>query len=160
MKKIILTLVAVFAFGLANAQDGAFKAGVHAGLPIGTAGDVYAFNFGVDAAYMWQVADKFEAGVTTGYSYYSGKDFFGIKVNGGFIPVAASGQYSVSDNLFLGADLGYALYAGSGSGNGGVYYQPKFGYKTEKYEVYLGYKGVSVTGGSVSSVGVGFNYKF
>lgn len=160
MKKLFFAAVAVFAFSFANAQDGGFKAGVHAGLPIGTAGDVYAFNFGVDAAYMWNVSDKFEAGVTTGYSYFSGKDFFGIKLNGAFIPVAASGQYKVSDNLFLGADLGYALYAGDGTGDGGLYYQPKFGYSAEKYEVYLGYKGVSVTGGSIATVGVGFNYKF
>jgi hypothetical protein len=169
MKKIILTVAAVFVLSFANAQDGGFKAGIHAGLPIGVAGDVYSANFGVDLAYMWNVADKFQAGVTTGYSFYSGKSVdlgFGefilatTKVNGAFIPIAATGQYSLSDKLFVGADLGYALYSGDGDGDGGLYYQPKFGYQTEKIEVYLGYKGVSVTGGSVSSVGLGFNYKF
>lgn len=164
IKKIFFTALAVLAFGATNAQEAGFKAGVHAGLPMGNAGDVYSFNFGADVAYMWPISDGFQAGVTTGYSYYAGKSidygFGAVKVNGAFIPVAASGQYAFTDNLFGGLDLGYALYSGDGNGDGGIYYQPKFGYQTEKYEVYLGYKGVSVTGGSISSVGVGFNYKF
>jgi hypothetical protein len=143
---------------------------------MGDAGDNYSFNGGVDVAYMWEVADNFKAGLTTGYSYYAGKEVTiptivvgplpsgyvitdaKYKFNGAFIPVAASGQYSFSDNFFGGLDLGYALYVGDG--DGGVYYQPKVGYQTEKYEIYAGYKGVAVSGGSVSSVGVGFNYKF
>lgn len=165
MRKIILSVLAMFAFGFANAQDGGFKAGVHLGLPMGDAGDFYSFNFGVDAAYMWSVADNFQAGVTTGYSYFSGKDydFMGVTikgVNGAFIPIAASGQYSFSDNFFGGADLGYAVYAGDGDGDGGFYYQPKVGYQTEKIEVYASYKGIAVDGTTVSTVGLGFNYKF
>lgn len=165
MKKIILSVLAVFAFGAAQAQDGGFKAGVHLGLPMGDAGDIYSFNFGLDVAYMWAISDDFQAGVTTGYSYFSGKEidlgeFGSFKVNGAFIPVAASGQYSFSDNFFGGADLGYAVYAGDGDGDGGFYYQPKVGYQTDSFEVYASYKGISVSGTSVSTVGIGFNYKF
>jgi len=165
MKIIILSVLAVFAFGAAQAQDGGFKAGVHLGLPMGDAGDVYSFNFGLDVAYMWGISDNFHAGVTTGYSYFSGKEidlgeFGSLKVNGAFIPVAASGQYSFSDNFFGGVDLGYALYAGDGEGDGGLYYQPKVGYQTEKYEIYASYKGISADGSTISTVGLGFNYKF
>ncbi len=174
MKKIIFTAAAAFAFAFSNAQDAGFKAGIHLGMPIGTSGDSYSFNGGVDAAYMWSVADKFQAGLTTGYSYYAGKEVStpsitigaitipgtSVKVNGAFIPVAATGQYSFSDKIFGGLDLGYAIYAGDGSGDGGFYYQPKVGYQTEKYEIYASYKGISVDGGSISSVGLGFNYKF
>ncbi|MCC9071536.1 hypothetical protein LNQ49_08085 [Flavobacterium sp. F-65] len=56
-------------------------------------------------------------------------------------------------------NLGYAIYAGSGDGDGGVIYQPKFGYQTEKFEVYAAYKGISADGGTVSSINVGFSYK-
>jgi hypothetical protein len=157
MKKIILSVLAVFAFGAAQAQDGGFKAGVHLGLPMGDAGDLSSFNGGVDLAYMWSVADSFNAGLTAGYTYFSGKDGLG---NFGFIPVAASAQYSFSDNIFGGADLGYALYAGEGDGDGGFYYQPKVGYQTEKFEVYASYKGISADGSTISTVGLGFNYKF
>lgn len=160
MKKLIFAAVAVLGFMTTQAQDGGFKIGVHAGLPIGTFGDFYSFNAGVDAAYMWPVADKFQLGATTGYSYFAGKEFLGVKVNGGFVPVAASGQYSFTDNLFGGLDLGYAAYAGDGNGDGGVYYQAKFGYQADAYELYAGYKAISATGGSVATIGLGFNYKF
>jgi hypothetical protein len=169
MKKIILTVAAVFAFGFANAQDGKFKVGAHIGLPMGDIKDVSSLNLGADLAYVWNVADKFTAGVVTGYTSYLGKTytyndgFISVEIKGeaiGFIPVAGTAQYSLSDNLFLGADLGYAIYVGKGDGNGGVYYQPKFGYQTEMIEAYIGYKGISVDGGSFSSLNLGFNYKF
>jgi hypothetical protein len=166
MKKVILSMVALATFGFASAQEGQFKAGIHAGLPIGDAGDAFSFAGGADLAYMFSVSDKFKAGATTGYNYYSGKSievgfgFPSIKVNAAFIPIAASAQYSVADNFFLGADLGYALYAGDGESDGGIYYQPKAGYQTEKFELYLGYKGVSREGFTFSSIDLGFNYKF
>jgi hypothetical protein len=171
MKKVILTAVALATFGFASAQEGSFKLGAHIGLPIGDIKDASPLNVGLDVAYLWKVADKFSAGATVGYTSYLGKtikqDFGGgntleIKSDAvGFIPVAATGQYSLTDNLFLGADLGYAIYAGSAkNGKGGILYQPKFGYQTEKIEVYAGYKGISTDGTSIASVNLGFNYKF
>ena len=169
MKRIFLSAIAVMAFGFANAQDGHFKVGAHVGLPLGDIKDASSVNLGVDAAYLWNVADKFTAGVTTGYTTYLAKtetyDFMGerIEVKGddaGFIPVAGTAQYSISDNLFVGADLGYAIYVGSGDGvDGGFLYQPKFGYQNEKIELYAGYKGIS-SDLTFSSINLGFNYKF
>ncbi|TDE27718.1 hypothetical protein E0I61_13435 [Flavobacterium ranwuense] len=164
MKKITLLLVAVFTFGNVNAQDGGIKVGAHVGLPTGDIKDAYSVNLGVDVTYMWNVTDKFSAGVTTGYTAYlgetigSGAGRFEVP-NAGFIPLAATGQYSFTDHLFLGTDLGYAIYAGSGDGDGGFLYQPKFGYQSEKIEVYAGYKGIS-NNGTFSSINLGFNYKF
>lgn len=157
MKKIILTAVAVFAFSFANAQDGGFKLGAHIGLPMGDIKDISSLNIGVDVAYVWKVADKFSAGIVSGYTTYLGKDGFD---DSGFIPVAATGQYSITDNLFLGADLGYALGISPEGNDGGFLYQPKFGYETDKFELYAGYKGISVDGGTYSSINLGFNYKF
>jgi len=157
MKKIILSSVLVFLFGFTNAQNGNFKLGAHLGLPMGDIKDVSSFNFGVDAAYVWKVAESFSAGAATGYTNYSGKSGFDSV---GFIPIAATGQFSLSESMFLGADLGYAIYVGSGNGDGGFYYQPKLGYQAEKFEVYAGYKGISITGGTFSSINLGFNYKF
>jgi hypothetical protein len=168
MKKITLSIIAVLAFGFANAQDGHFKVGAHVGLPMGDFKDSFSVNLGADVAYLWNIADKFSAGATTGYTTYLAKSytfsdgFNSYKIKGdaaGFIPVAATAQYSITDNLFVGADLGYAIYAGSGDGDGGVIYQPKFGYQAEKFEVYAAYKGISADGGTVSSINVGFSYK-
>ncbi|WPO79284.1 hypothetical protein [Flavobacterium sp. KACC 22761] len=168
MKKVILVAIAVFTFGFANAQDGHFKVGVHVGLPMGDIKDFYSVNLGVDVAYLLKITDKFSAGATTGYSTYLGKDkkyeILGVSgtiktENAGFIPIAATGQYSLTDNFFVGLDLGYAIYAGSGHTDGGFLYQPKFGYQNEKIELYAGYKGIESVG-TFSSLNLGFNYKF
>lgn len=165
MKKIILTAIAVCAFSFANAQEGGFKAGINLGLPMGDIEDSYSLAVGLDVAYTWKVADKFDVGITTGYAHYMGKtsDFMGIEVefdDAGFIPLAATAQYSITNNLFLGADLGYALGVSPDGNDGGFLYQPKFGYQTDKLELYAGYKGISVDGGTFSSLNLGFNYKF
>jgi hypothetical protein len=167
MKKILLTAIAVVGFGFAaQAQDeGGFRVGIHAGMPMGDAGDIYTFNAGADVAYTWPIADSFTAGITTGYSYYAGEEIdmgpLGTtKVNGAFIPVAATGKYELSEKIFLGADLGYALYAGDGESDGGFYYQPKVGFQTEMIDIFLGYKGISADGATISSINVGAAYKF
>lgn len=170
MKKITLSIIAVLAFGFANAQDGNFKVGAHVGLPLGDIEESTSLNLGLDVAYLWKISDKFSAGATTGYTTYLAKEqtfemmgeTYTVKGDAvGFIPVAATAQYSLSESLFLGADLGYAIYAGSeDGGESGFLYQPKFGYQTEKIELYAGYKGISLDGATASSINLGFNFKF
>ena len=169
MKKVLFAAVAVFAFGAANAQDGGFKAGLHAGLPMGDIKDASSLNLGLDVAYTWSVGEGFEAGITTGYTTYLGKTET-VDFGGGlsaeidyedvsFVPVAATAQYSFTDNLFIGADLGYAVGVSEDT-DGGFLYQPKFGYQTESFQAYLGYKGISLDGGTASSLNVGVAFKF
>lgn len=149
------------AFGLANAQEGNFKIGVHAGIPTGDSSDVFSVNLGADVAYVWAINDKFSAGVTSGYTTYLGKSYDTILgelefEDAGFIPVAGTAQYSVTPNLFAGVDLGYAI--STTEGDGGFLYQPKFGYQNAKIELYVSYKGIS-NDGTISSANIGFNYK-
>ncbi|MCC9071537.1 hypothetical protein LNQ49_08090 [Flavobacterium sp. F-65] len=108
MKKITLSIIAVLAFGFANAQDGHFKVGAHVGLPMGDFKDSFSVNLGADVAYLWNIADKFSAGATTGYTTYLAKSytfsdgFNSYKIKGdaaGFIPVAATAQYSIADKF-------------------------------------------------------------
>lgn len=168
MKKNILSAFAFMAFGFVNAQDGHFKVGAHVGLPVGDSSHVFSVNLGIDAAYLWNVADKFTAGVTTGYTTYIGKTYTGYQgsnaylmiksTNQGFVPVAGTAQYSLTENLFVGADLGYAINV-DGDLDGGLLYQPKFGYQNKKIELFASYKGIASTN-TVSSLNIGFNYKF
>lgn len=172
MKKTLL-LSAFTLLGLAvKAQTTAqFKAGAHVGIPVGDASKAYSFNAGVDLAYTWMLAENFNLGVTTGYSHYFSKDityYTGIGentkvtfkgVDGGIIPIAATAQYSISPNFFIGADLGYGI-ATNKDGKGGFYYQPKVGYQQSNWELYAGYKGISRDGGTLGSVNLGFNFKF
>lgn len=168
MKKVLFAAIAVFAFGFTNAQATGFKAGVHFGLPMGDIKDAYSMNLGLDLGYLWNVAEGFDVGVATGYTTYLGKTTettvagFTVKTevkDASFIPVAGTANYGITENLFLGADLGYAVGINDGN-DGGFLYQPKFGYKAEKFEAFLGYKGISQDGGTASSINLGFAYKF
>jgi hypothetical protein len=168
MKKVILAAIAVMVFGFANAQDGHFKVGVNGGLPLGNTSDLFSVNLGFDAAYLWNIDDRFSAGVITGYTTYIGKNYTGYigsvaydmiaSPNQSFVPVGGTAQYSIADQFFVGADLAYAINV-DGDLDGGFLYQPKFGFQTKKIEVYTSYKGFS-SNETLSSVNLGFNYKF
>jgi hypothetical protein len=157
MKKIILTAAAIFAFGFANAQSGAFKLGAHVGLPTGDIKDFSSVNLGADVAYTWSVAEGLDAGITTGYTtFLRKKDALGNEP--GFVPVAATAQFTLTNNWFLGVDLGYAIGVNEGN-DGGFLYQPKFGYQAGNTGIYLAYKGISNDGATASSVNLGVNFK-
>lgn len=190
MKKLLLfTVLAVFGLMSANAQEN-FKLGVNLGLPIGDASDGSSLELGIDAAYLWDLSEDFKVGATVGYGTFLAKDQDGYKPDDiGFLPIAATAQYSITEGIFVGADLGYALVLSPSELDGGFYYMPKVGYQTDMFEVYVGYKGFSVKadtpsidlpdmpnipgvdygdfeigGGSssttLSAIVIGFNYKF
>lgn len=162
MKKLLMLGAIALMGTFAQAQEGHFKLGAHLGLPTGDYSDFYSFNAGVDAAYVWTLNDKFDLGLTTGYSHYFGKDIGGFAVEDfGIVPIAATGQYNFDGGFNIGADLGYAFYVADGADGGGFYYQPKIGYTFgEKSSAFLGYKGVSDDGATLSSINLGYAYKF
>lgn len=166
MKKLFLVAIATVGFAFSgNAQDSQMKFGVDGGMPMGDIKDMYSFNVAVNAAYMWTgVAEGFDAGVGVSYNMYMGKEeeIFGVKFefeDASFLPIYATANYSFTENIFAGADLGYALALAPSGADSGVYYQPKVGYQTEKFEVFVGYKAIAVSGGAFSSINLGFNYK-
>lgn len=173
MKKLIFSLVTIFAFGFSQAQtsfnnqlnraeqEGHFKVGANLGIPMGDIDDFSSIAFGFDLAYLWPVAERFKAGATVGYLNFVGKKYHGSKrQNIDFIPIAATGQYSITQNIFVGADLGYGIGLSPSGNDGGFYYQPKVGYQIDLFEVYLGYKGVTKNHGNAAALSIGFNYKF
>ena len=161
MKKLLLAaVVGLFAFS-ATAQN--FSAGVHVGLPIGDAGDLYTFNVGIDVDALWEVSDDFDAGVATGYSHSFGDEidlgsFGAIEVDDfQYIPLAGAARFNASDDFQIGADLGYAIAVGEG--DGGFYYRPMLGYNVgENTQITASYRGISVDGGSFSTVNLGVNF--
>lgn len=170
MKKIFLTaIVAVMSIVGLSAQDSGFSGGIHIGIPTGDIKDSSSFNAGLDISYMKEVSDLFKVGLTTGYTNFFGKDYdysagsVTVTVKGSdlaFIPLAATAEYSISDKMYLGADLGYAFSADKDI-DGGLYYQPKVGYNaSELINVYLGYKGIDLDGGSAATISLGASYKF
>lgn len=166
MKKLFLVAIATCGFAFSGiAQDGKFKLGVDAGIPLGDIKDSASFNLGVNAAYTWNVGEGFDAGLGVSYNTYFAKEYdlpgggTFKPDNANFLPIYGTANYGFTENIFVGADLGYAIGLTDGI-DGGFYYQPKVGYQAEMYEVFVGYKGISVDGGTYSSVNLGFNYKF
>jgi len=161
MKKVLLIVaVALFGLGVSNAQEEGFKVGLTGAYPIGTAGDITSFGAGLDVAYLWEAGDSFMAGATTGYYHFIGKDIdygFGVtqKINFQFIPVAAVARYSVSESVYVGADVGYGLGIGDTSG-GDFYYRPKVGFNFGSVGVHVSYAAV----GSFGFIGAGVEFGF
>lgn len=165
MKKVFFAAAfAVIGLVGVNAQTGV-EGTVHVGIPVGQASDVSSFNLGVDLAYLHPVANNFRAGAKVGYDHFVGKS--GIK-DFGFVPVAATAKYEFGggSNIFIGADLGYAFSTES-SIDGGLFYQPKIGYAAANWDLYAGFKGISVSNDipglknfNANTVSVGFAYKF
>lgn len=165
MKKLFLVAIATFGFAFSGtAQDTKFKIGVDAGIPLGDIKDSASFNLGVNAAYTWNVGEGFDAGLGVSYNTYFAKEYdvMGIKFkpdNASFLPIYGTANYGFTENIFVGADLGYAVALSPKELDGGFYYQPKVGYQTDMFELFVGYKGISVSGGTYSSINLGFNYK-
>lgn len=159
MKKMFfVAALALFGFSV-NAQEG-FKVGANLGLPVGDAADISSFSIGLDVAYHWSVADNFTAGVASGFT-----NSFGKKIDLGsmsitlddvqFLPIAASGRFAASEKFSVGADLGYAIGISDGI-DGGFYYRPIVGYNLSAMtQLNVSYTGISVEGGTWSTVNLG-----
>lgn len=163
MKKLLLAgAFALFGAVSMNAQAG-FNLGAHVGLPVGDMGDLSSFKLGLDANYLWSVGDGFNLGLGTGYQAWLGKD-----IDTGFgtyevptlsvIPIVAVGEYNVSDQFAIGADLGYAFLMQDGNSDGGFTYQPKVMYNLgESGSLWLGYQGIS-NNGTASAINLGYRF--
>jgi hypothetical protein len=180
MKKLFVAAVAVLGFAFGNAQDPIKKVGISLGLPTGDIKDFTTLNVGGEFTYLWPVADKFHVGATTGVSAYLGKDqefetltgfdpitlqpTFGTETieveTAVFIPVLASAQYSFTESIGAGLDLGYSIGVAPDGIESGFTFQPKLLYSLPKIDLSLGYRVIDGDGGEYSSINLGAAYKF
>ena len=163
MKKLSLIMMMMFGITFMSAQTAQgsnwLKLGVHAGIPMGDAGDFYGFMAGIDGKYQFLTYDHFGLGVSTGYSHYFGKEVNGYDVeDGGVIPIAALLRYYPTETFFIGTDLGYGIFTGEGAEDGGFYYRPEIGYHNERWNIFGFYQGVAADGLTPSAIGVGVNF--
>ena len=159
MKKVLIMAVLAFIGFSATAQDG-LKLGAHLGLPVGDAGDLSGFSVGIDAQYLFETAGDFDLGVAAGFTNAFvktlGDDSFSIEIDDiQFLPIAGVARYKASEEFSIGADLGYALGINDGN-DGGFYYRPTVGYSiSENVEINASYSGISLDGGSWSTINLG-----
>lgn len=148
MKKLILIVAVVF-FGFnTSAQNDGFRVGVNLGVPVGDASDFSSFVANLDVDYDWEVSETINVGAATGLTYYFGKDGSdGFK----FLPIAGSVDVSVSEDVSVGGDVGYAISLESGGG-GDLLYRFQIRYQASEE--------VDITGrfNSLSGDGVTFSY--
>ncbi len=163
MKTISLFfLTGLLGLSLVQAQ-GQFRAGAHAGLPLGDADDIATFAIAVDLGYILEIDDNFQAGPYAGYHHFFGEDFesggFTIEVDDfQFLPIGGTALYSFSDQFSGRATLGYAIGINDGN-DGGFYYSPAVGYSiTDVIDLVLSYRGIAVDGGSVDAISLGVDF--
>lgn len=165
MKKLAITLSIAFCAVFSVQAQGNFSAGISGGIPVGDAGDFYDFSVIIDAAYIFEVSDAFEAGPVTGYSLSFGKDQ-DLPLGGTisieeaqFIPIAGRAQWNFADAWSLAGDIGYAIGVNSGN-DGGFYYSPRLAFAaTESLDIVAAYRGVSSDFNfDIISLGVDFTF--
>src|SRR5258705_2021620 len=128
MKKALLITILFIGFLGANAQsDFKFGVGPNIGIPIGDAGDISSLTIGVEVQGELKFSDKASGIVTTGYTHFIGKDYFGVKLSYGAIPILIGGRVYPSEQFFIGGQIGYGFFTGDAS-SGGFFYKTQIGY--------------------------------
>ena len=147
MKKGIILLIAFgLSFYSANAQ-GEFKFGLgpNIGLPIGDAGDISSFTIGAEVQGEYKFSEKASGIATTGYTHFIGKDYFGVKLSYGAVPILVGARVYPSEQFFIGGQIGYGFFTGDAS-SGGFAYKPQVGYNASNVQIGLSYNAISNDG--------------
>lgn len=159
MKRALFLLIMTIFTTQIFAQEG-LKAGINLGLPLGDAAHVSGCSVGIDVLYHWEVEDDIIAGIAIGFTNAFGKSmntsFGSIEFEDiQFLPISASGRFMPSEAFSVGLDLGYAIGISEGS-DGGLYYRPIIGYDiASNTALNLSYTGISLVGGSWSTLNLG-----
>lgn len=163
MKKLlVLAAIAVFGFGTMNAQSFAIQ--VNGALPSGDVADGYSFGAQLSAAYLFEVTEGVKIGPSAGVLHFFGSDIELLGVtfpidDATFVPIGATGRVMLGDAFAIGADLGYGLGVAPDGNDGGFYYKPMVMYAvSEAINIVAGYAGVSVEGGTFSSINAGIEF--
>ncbi len=164
MKKLLFfAAFAVMGLTTINAQE--FKIGVSGALPSGDVKDSYTFGINADFSYLFEVSDNFTAGPMAGVIHYFGDSvdlggFGSVDIEDAtFIPLGGAARMTLGESFVLGANLGYGLGVAPDGNDGGFYYKPMLGYMvSDAISILASYSGVSVDGGTFSSINLGVEF--
>lgn len=145
-----------------NEDNSWLKLGVNLGLPVGDIADFSSFALGLDVAGQFMRTDNFGLGIASGYTNYFKKSDVAGANDFGVIPLGVMFRYYPHpEGIFVGADLGYSFFTGSGvSESGGAYVRPQVGYHNYDWNVFGYYNHILVSDpfSDVQSVGVAVTY--
>ncbi len=164
MKKIFLMIVVASASIAASAQAPTgvqFGGGIRLALPVGDFSNSHSFGVGAELQAEYGFSEKVSGIFSTGYSSFFGKKFGNVKIPSlGYIPFLAGARVYPSNNVFIGAQVGYGLLTGDGNSEGAFNYQPQVGYNAQNYQLALNYNGLSKNGSTVGQIALTAIYKF
>ena len=158
-KTLLITAVLFVSFIGANAQgDFKFGLGPSIGLPVGDAGDISSLTLGAEVQGELKFSEKASGIGTIGYTHFLGKDFMGVKLSYGAVPILIGGRVYPSEQFFIGAQIGYGFFTGDAS-SGGFAYKPHIGYNASSVQLALSYNGIS-NDGSISWIALSAIFSF
>lgn len=148
MKKTLFCF-AIAIFGLINLNAQEFRVGVHGGVPLNNLNTGY--SLALDVSYLLPVSEKVNFGLTAGITHSYGSYYIldvlsnPIRSNWdeelSILPISFSSRFSVSKNISLGMDLGYAFPIKKSYLEGGFYFAPRAQYNVTKViDIVLGYR--------------------
>jgi len=143
--------------------DFTFAGGLNLALPVGDFNLTHNFGIGVQLQGEYKFSENLSGVATTGYTNFFGKDYGGgfKAANVGLIPILAGIRYYPAETFFFGGQIGYGIFTGGGGGAPkGFDYKPQIGYNAENFQLIFAFEGVSVTGGTLSNLGLTGVYKF
>lgn len=145
-----------------NEDNSWLKVGLNFGLPVGDVSDFSAFALGLDLAGQFMRTDNFGLGVASGYTHYIKKSNVAFADDFGVIPLGVMFRYYPQpEGIFVGTDLGYSFYTGSGtSDTGGAYVRPQVGYHNYDWNIFAYYNHIVGSSPSidVQTVGIAVTY--
>lgn len=161
MKKNVLVLVIAFlGFQFSQAQENMMSVELQAAIPTGSVfSDVIDAGIGVNFTYYFEEAtEDLWIGGRAGYTRFLAADS-DFTPDFDFFTIGGSGRYNIGNDLFARLDLGYAIGLESET-DGGVFFEPRFGYDTGMLDLGLFYQSISESFVSVNSFGLFVGYKF
>lgn len=158
MKKLLLSIALVTFCFTANAQ---FSLGAGVGLPTGDAEDITSTSYNLSATYMFRAESDFKFGLSASYLVFSAKTVEGEEtLNLEWLPIATVLNYSLSEKLTVGSDVGYGIGLSPEGIGSGFYLRPNVSYAVgDRTSFNLNYSTIS-DDGSISSFGLGLAYQF
>lgn len=171
MKKLVFIAFAFCALTL-SAQDGDFdqhkhfKLGAHIGLPSADASDLYSFEAGIDAYFMFGNIDSWvNLGATAGFRNFFGDelDILGTTVeldDAQFVPVGGAVRVKLFGMVEGGIDAGYAIALTDGL-DGALWVRPVVGIDVaDTIEIFAAHDFILPEGGTWGSLQAGILFEF
>ena len=161
LKRILIFFLFIITTQSTFSQS-AFRIGIEGGIPNRKLEETHSLHTGADVSYKIDVIDFMQFGAKLGYSRYFGKDIEGESQNVNedisFLPIAGIARLFITEELYAGTDLGYAIGLSEGN-NGSLYFKPHLGFNFGIFDIIGSYEMIPVQDINTGSVNIGLEFQ-